>query len=144
MKESLTKNVDEVQMNGENFRNILRPKSEEKCDRSNWGRCPAKGQTCKKWNRLNHFAICGRIKINNAQKIKQSMEEYLLDSLTEENKTLDPVFGNLKNCGSHLKFKIDAGVNISIISHKTNKNLRNRPLSRYIIVRRKILDSHDA
>ena len=54
------------------------------------------------------------------------MEEYLLGSLIEENKTLDLWLANLKFFGGHLKFKIDTGVDNTVIIDKAYENLWNR------------------
>ena len=43
------------------------------------------------------------------------------------NKMLDSWFANLKICGSHLKFKINTGADITVISHKMYKHFWNRP-----------------
>ena len=112
-----------------------------RCNRrhGNQGQCPAMGQTCKKCNKLNHFAVCCKTKQVHeiAQNVGSIQNEELNSAYFLESCEIDcdqtenkPWIVNLEICKSTIAFKIDSGADISIISESCYKTLKQRPALR--------------
>ena len=95
--------------------------------------CPAKGKIYRNCNKMNHFAICCRSRTQNIRKIKkQPTERYFLGSICKnelpEKKKTDPYHVKLKVGEIRIIFKIDTRADINVISTKTFRKLREKPM----------------
>ena len=109
-----------------------------RCNRrhGNQRQCPAVGQTCKKCNKLNNFAVCCKTKQVHeiAQNVGTIQNEELnsayflqsceIDCDQTENK---PWIVNLEICKSTIAFKTDSSADISSISESCYKTLKQCP-----------------
>lgn len=71
---------------------------------------------------MNHFTVACKTKINSIQTVNEEEKEYFLGKLTETNHNNK----NLNICKTVVRFKIETGANINIISTQTYKNLREK------------------
>lgn len=72
----------------------------------------------QKWNHATN--VTTKTTLWHVQEIKcKNTEAYFLGSLYEKDKILNPWFDKLQICVTLMKFKIDTGIGISFISHKT-------------------------
>lgn len=118
----------------------------QRCERCGYdkhpksGKCPASGQVCKKCNRFGHFASVCRTKpdgqssqrhATHAVSVLQSPQEseegaYFLGAVNGNSED-DPWYVNLEMCGTSVKFKIDSGADVTVISSAVWKSLKTRP-----------------
>ena len=115
-----------------------------RCNRchGNQRQCPAVGQTCKKCNKLNNFAVCCKTKQVHeiAQNVGTIQNEELnsayflqsceIDCDQTENK---PWIVNLEICRSTITFKTDSSADISSISESCYKTLKQRPALQKVV-----------
>ena len=101
--------------------------------------CPARGKTCKKCNKQNHFA-----RVCRSGKNINEVETFFTEAVTEENEEVffmgsvfdinsvrqeaePPWFVDINLCGLSTIFKIDTGANVSVVSHNIYQKLCPKP-----------------
>ena len=107
------------------------------CGYTHGQRCPARGQTCRKCGKLNHFQRVCRSKLSSGlheiQTDSESDEEFHFnykptascDTVIEEN--TKPWMITLSIKDTNVKFKLDTGADVSIMNEKTYNNMKNKP-----------------
>ena len=110
--------------------NTLRCKKWNKYHKFN--KCPAKGKICRNCDKMNPFAIWCRSLTKNTELRKQPTERYFLGSICKnelpEKKKKHSLHVKLMVGEIPIIFKIDTGVDINVISTKTFRKLRKRPM----------------
>ena len=115
-----------------------------KCNYKHAGRpCPAKGKQCRKCRKLNHFASCCKTKIY-VKELTQQQSQYSVNNNDRElfymAEITDGAYGfqavpdstaprwvTLNVCSSRVKFKIDPGADVTVISMDEYKCLTDKP-----------------
>ena len=94
--------------------------------------CPAKGETCKKCGKLNHYAAVCRSKTASTAEVTNEVTSTLsvafLDNLTPASKR-NAWFTSIALCGQITQFKIDTGAEVTAVNTETYQNLKNVSLS---------------
>ena len=93
-------------------------------------RCPALGQTCRQCHKKNHFKRMCRTDIHEIVRPTTDSEEeqaYVIDSVNREDDSTKPWTVNLTVKKTVVKFKIDTGADISVMSEQTFNQLKIRP-----------------
>ena len=109
--------------------------SGEKCGRCGYdpphsfSKCPAKDQQCKACKKYGHFKSVCRNTFKRVQEVESESDEvYFLDAVVKEvQDDNNPWTVNLKIKDTPVKFKIDTGADISIMSDKVFRNLMRKP-----------------
>ena len=116
----------------ERYENVANPCG--RCGRNHNQRetCPAKGQTCLKCKKKNHFQKMCKTKVHEVQIDQNSDEDSVYveeDSFNVDSIIVDEAkawFTNLKINGVEVRFKLDCGADVSIISEKTFEKFKNK------------------
>lgn len=111
--------------------------------------CPAQNSRCRRCNRVGHFAVVCRASQSLSELPEEREENYVRENEDEtysddtydngelfigsvgENDSEPPWYVDLEvvnAANSSIKFKIDSGADVSIISYSTFKRLNRRPL----------------
>ncbi|XP_014676826.1 PREDICTED: uncharacterized protein K02A2.6-like [Priapulus caudatus] len=119
-------------------------KTKQKCNRCGYdchprgGKCPASGQICRSCNKHGHFSsVCrsgkhrgGNLNVATdavtSQDTSEGEESFFLGTIDcheEEEAWYVP----LNICGSTVKFKIDTGADVTVISHTIWRSMKSRP-----------------
>ena len=106
-----------------------------RCKKShNKGQCPASAVVCFHCKQRGHFARrCQNSKSNNksvreVQEDTGTLTEYFLGAVTQENVNNSPPWQvTLKVAGTPVKFKIDCGADVSVMTEKQYNHLKYRP-----------------
>ena len=88
--------------------------------------CPAKGKICRNCDKMNHFTICCRCRHRIFAKYGEIFPWIYMQKWTSREKSPWPV--KLKIGGIPIILKIDTGADINVISTKTFRKLRKRPM----------------
>ncbi|KAK3758205.1 hypothetical protein RRG08_019678 [Elysia crispata] len=101
--------------------------------------CPARGKTCRKCNKQNHFA-----RVCRSGKNINEVETFFTEAVTEENEEVffmgsvfdinsvrqeaePPWFVDINLCGLSTIFKIDTGADVSVVSRNIYQKLCPKP-----------------
>ncbi|KAK3795957.1 hypothetical protein RRG08_042951 [Elysia crispata] len=101
--------------------------------------CPARGKTCRKCNKQNHFA-----RVCRSGKNINEVETFFTEAVTEENwevffmgsvfdinsvrqEAEPPWFVDINQCGLSTIFKIDTGADVSVVSRNIYQKLCPKP-----------------
>ncbi|KAK3748784.1 hypothetical protein RRG08_043144 [Elysia crispata] len=101
--------------------------------------CPARGKTCRKCNKQNHFA-----RVCRSSKNINEVETFFTEAVTEENEEVffmgsvfdinnvrqeaePPWFVDINQCGLSTIFKIDTGADVSMVSRNIPVNQKLCP-----------------
>ena len=102
----------------------------QKCNRQHSGRpCPARGQRCRKCGKMNHYEACCRSTKKTTSSVNEVKDEQnvLFMGAVTECTTTDAWFTTLKVGGRNVKFKIDTGADISIMTEASYNSLHHKP-----------------
>lgn len=94
-------------------------------------KCPAYGKRCKACNMLNHFAqVCRQSKdkhssIHNVE-VEEQTTEHFLGSVASDNEC-NKWWLTATLQGTEIKFKVDTGADVDVISEVTYRELSSRP-----------------
>ena len=104
----------------------------QRCDRCGYDshpqgrRCPASGQVCNKCRKRGHFAsVCKGIDGKQTDEVSARPKEYFLGTVNDADVN-GAWYEPLHLCGSTVRFKIDTGADVSVMSEATWESL-NRP-----------------
>ena len=109
------------------------------CQHAKQSQCPARGKTCRKYNKQNHF---GRM-CRSGKNINE-VETFFTEAVTEENEEVffmgsvfdinsvrqeaePPWFVDINLCGLSTIFKINTGADVSVVSHNIYQKLCPKP-----------------
>ncbi|KAK7107196.1 hypothetical protein V1264_015153 [Littorina saxatilis] len=94
-------------------------------------KCPAQGQICRKCSKKNHFERMCRTGVHEVvtdceeEENGEQQEEFLLDAVVTEKS--EPWMITLRIKDTDVRFKIDTGADISIMSEQAFKKLKKQP-----------------
>ena len=91
--------------------------------------CPAKGRTCKKCGRQNHFAKCCRTRLDkfkDLQHLEVDSEGYQVMCMNTQG-SKDEWVAEMKLNHHPVKLKLDTGAQANVISESSFQKLRPRP-----------------
>jgi hypothetical protein len=94
------------------------------------GKCPAQGQICRKCNKKNHFKRMCRsgvheVVTDSEEEQNDEQQEFQLDAVVTEKS--EPWMITLRIKDTDVRFKIDTGADISIMSEQTFRTLQRKP-----------------
>ena len=94
--------------------------------------CPARGKTCRKCNKQNHFArVCHSGKNINEVETFFTEEVFFMGSVFDINSVRQeaepPWFVDINLCGLSTIFKIDTGADVSVVSRNIYQKLCPKP-----------------
>ncbi|XP_024119315.1 uncharacterized protein LOC112140549 [Oryzias melastigma] len=120
----------------QHHRGIPKAALEDNCSRCGRtherGVCPAKGKRCRKCNKTGHFEMVCKSKfvgaVENDYAVKDESSEWFLGSISTDVDSEDEKwFADIHVNGTVVRFRIDTGADITVISENTYHNLPKRP-----------------
>ena len=106
-----------------------------RCGLKHGSSCPARNAKCNKCNKPGHYARCCKTKhlsevsCKNMQQHESSEEEFFIGTITGI-KDDSRWFVNLQVNGYDVKFKIDSGADVSVMSSSTYESMLDAPMLR--------------
>ena len=105
-----------------------------RCGSSHGSSCPAKNTLCHRCKKRGHYARCCKTKqvtevnCKYTQSSKSSEEEFFIGTMTDINDDPRRWLVHLQVNSHDVKFKIDSGADVSVMSLSTYGNLHNPPV----------------
>ena len=105
-----------------------------RCGLSHGSSCPAKNAKCRKCNKPGHYARCCKTKqltkvnCRYTRSPESSEEEFFIGTITDVKDDSRRWLVNLQVNGNDVKFKLNSGADVSVMSLSTKENMRKPPI----------------